>query len=145
MLRPLGSEEGPSTGPSTGPSIGPSTGPSRRRPGGFEEKVKGRKRWLHPLGECIITLYTNGKLRTRVMSRLPQKRLLAGGTEACNIVAGCCHGCIKVAGFTRLRGYYKGCQATAKAARLLRRLSGYCDGCQATAKASKPTVDDGKD
>ncbi|GKE31770.1 hypothetical protein Tco_1451092 [Tanacetum coccineum] len=41
MLRPLGSEEGPSTGPSTGPSMGPSTGPSRRRPGGFNEKARG--------------------------------------------------------------------------------------------------------
>ncbi|GKC77897.1 reverse transcriptase domain-containing protein, partial [Tanacetum coccineum] len=30
MLRPLGSEEGPSTGPSIGPSTGPSTGPSIR-------------------------------------------------------------------------------------------------------------------
>ncbi|GJU92146.1 hypothetical protein Tco_1304569 [Tanacetum coccineum] len=66
MLRPLGSEEGPSTGPLTGPSTGPSTGSSRRRPGGFEEKARGRKRRLHPLGEYIITLYTNGKLRTRV-------------------------------------------------------------------------------
>ncbi|GJW48720.1 hypothetical protein Tco_0080366 [Tanacetum coccineum] len=34
--------------------------------GGFEEKAGGTKRRLHPLGEYIITLYTNGKLRTRV-------------------------------------------------------------------------------
>ncbi|GJY50717.1 retrotransposon ORF1, partial [Tanacetum coccineum] len=33
--------------------------------GGFEEKVRERKRKIHPLGEYIITLYTNGKLRTR--------------------------------------------------------------------------------
>ncbi|GJY86176.1 hypothetical protein Tco_0500202 [Tanacetum coccineum] len=58
MLRPLGSEEGPFTGPSTGPS--------RRRSGVFSELNRGRKRRIHPLGEYIITLYTNGKLRTRV-------------------------------------------------------------------------------
>ncbi|GKE35442.1 hypothetical protein Tco_1454764, partial [Tanacetum coccineum] len=45
MLRPLGSEEGPSTGPltrpSTGPSIGPSMRPSRRRPGGLRGEGRG--------------------------------------------------------------------------------------------------------
>ncbi|GKF22785.1 hypothetical protein Tco_0075107 [Tanacetum coccineum] len=86
MLRTLGSEEGPSTGPSTGPSIGPSTGPSRRRPGGFEEKVKGRKRWLHPLGECIITLYTNGKLRTRVMVMLVSRAEVTSSSPQSNVM-----------------------------------------------------------
>nr|GEW22187.1 integrase, catalytic region, zinc finger, CCHC-type, peptidase aspartic, catalytic [Tanacetum cinerariifolium] len=61
---------GPSTRPSTGPfmrpSIGPSTGPSRRRSGVFEEKSKGRNKRFHPLGEYVITLYTSGKLCTRV-------------------------------------------------------------------------------
>ncbi|GKC61220.1 hypothetical protein Tco_1088818, partial [Tanacetum coccineum] len=54
---------GASTGPSIGPSMGPSTGPSRRRPGGFSELNRGRKRRLHPLGEYV----TSGKLCTRVM------------------------------------------------------------------------------
>ncbi|GKE01378.1 hypothetical protein Tco_1389361, partial [Tanacetum coccineum] len=53
-------------GPSIGPSTGPLTGPSRRRPGVFSKLNRVRKRRLHPLGEYIITLYTNGKLRTRV-------------------------------------------------------------------------------
>ncbi|GKE60051.1 hypothetical protein Tco_1510418 [Tanacetum coccineum] len=60
----IGSEEGPSTGPSTRPSTGPSIGPSmrplRRRSGVFSKLNRGRKRRLHPLGEYIITLYTNG-------------------------------------------------------------------------------------
>ncbi|GJU31203.1 hypothetical protein Tco_1174792 [Tanacetum coccineum] len=30
------------------------------------ERSTGRMRRLHPLGEYVITLYTNGKLRTRV-------------------------------------------------------------------------------
>ncbi|GKA23066.1 hypothetical protein Tco_0709028 [Tanacetum coccineum] len=41
-------------------------GASRRRSGSFSELNRGRKRRLHPLREYIITLYTNGKLRTRV-------------------------------------------------------------------------------
>ncbi|GJR06623.1 hypothetical protein Tco_0529607 [Tanacetum coccineum] len=45
-------------------------GSSRRWPGVFSELNRGRKRRLHPLGEYIITLYTNGKLRTRVMVML---------------------------------------------------------------------------
>ncbi|GKD36076.1 hypothetical protein Tco_1251585 [Tanacetum coccineum] len=61
-----------------GPSTGPSTGPSRRRPGVFSELNRGRKRRLHPLGEYIITLYTNGKLCTRVMVTL---RSRAEGTD----------------------------------------------------------------
>ncbi|GJW11615.1 histone H3.3 isoform X1 [Tanacetum coccineum] len=81
MLRPLGSEEGPSTGPSTGPSRGLLRGllhgllrglrgegrrASKRRTGVFSELNRGRKRRFHPLGEYIITLYTNGKLHTTV-------------------------------------------------------------------------------
>ncbi|GJS23268.1 zinc finger, CCHC-type containing protein [Tanacetum coccineum] len=45
---------------------GEGRGASRRRPRVFSELNRGRKRRLHPLGEYIITLYTNGKLRTRV-------------------------------------------------------------------------------
>ncbi|GKE46706.1 hypothetical protein Tco_1477964 [Tanacetum coccineum] len=33
---------------------------------GLQTREKGRRRRLHPLGEYFITLYTNGKLRTRV-------------------------------------------------------------------------------
>ncbi|GKA64493.1 hypothetical protein Tco_0764200 [Tanacetum coccineum] len=73
MLRPLGSEEGPSMRPSTGPSTGPSRGLLRGllqglqgEGRGLRGECRGRKRRLHPLGEYIITLYTNGKLRTIV-------------------------------------------------------------------------------
>ncbi|GKE21624.1 hypothetical protein Tco_1433136, partial [Tanacetum coccineum] len=34
--------------------------------GVFSELNKGRNHRIHPLGEYIITLYTNGKLRIRV-------------------------------------------------------------------------------
>ncbi|GJT52802.1 hypothetical protein Tco_0978959 [Tanacetum coccineum] len=53
------------TGPSTGP-LRRRLGASRRRSGVFSELNSERKRRLHPLGEYIITLSTNGKLRTRV-------------------------------------------------------------------------------
>ncbi|GKF97867.1 hypothetical protein Tco_0293688, partial [Tanacetum coccineum] len=41
-------------------------GASRRNLRVFSELNRGRNHRLHPLGEYIITLYTNGKLRTRV-------------------------------------------------------------------------------
>ncbi|GKF37962.1 hypothetical protein Tco_0114720, partial [Tanacetum coccineum] len=43
MLRPLGSEEGPSTGPSIGPSMGPSRGSdsnARKQSGGIEVSME---------------------------------------------------------------------------------------------------------
>ncbi|GJY55690.1 hypothetical protein Tco_0454805 [Tanacetum coccineum] len=54
--------------------------------GGFEEKVGERKRRIHPLGEYIITLYKNAKLRTRVtgdnkidsLTKEPSHTLLMG-------------------------------------------------------------------
>ncbi|GJR42504.1 reverse transcriptase domain-containing protein [Tanacetum coccineum] len=64
---------GASTGPSTGRRPRALTwasrrrsGASRRRSGVFFKLNRGIKRRLHPLGEYIITLYTNGKLRTKV-------------------------------------------------------------------------------
>ncbi|GKC23139.1 hypothetical protein Tco_1025289 [Tanacetum coccineum] len=78
MLRPLCSEEGPSTGPSIGPSTGPSRGLRGAFYGAFKDKAEGlrgegRKRRLHPLGEYVSTLYTIGKLHTRVTESLHVK------------------------------------------------------------------------
>ncbi|GJX21366.1 hypothetical protein Tco_0224043 [Tanacetum coccineum] len=56
--RGSGASAGPSTRRKSGDLIGPSIGPSRRRPEGFKEKVGGRKRRLHLLGEYV----TSGKL-----------------------------------------------------------------------------------
>ncbi|GKB68205.1 hypothetical protein Tco_0929617, partial [Tanacetum coccineum] len=61
---------------------GPSTGPSRRRPRIFFELNKGRKRWLHPLREYIITLYTNGKLCIRVTVMLVSRAEGTSGLRA---------------------------------------------------------------
>ncbi|GKC08752.1 hypothetical protein Tco_1000362, partial [Tanacetum coccineum] len=59
---------------------GEGRGSSRRRSGVFSELNRGRKRRLYPLGEYFITLYTNGKLRTRVTVTL------VSGAEASFII-----------------------------------------------------------
>ncbi|GJS19595.1 hypothetical protein Tco_0448227 [Tanacetum coccineum] len=53
-------------GHSKGPFKGPSMGPSKLGEGSSKLN-RGRRRRHRPLGEYIITLYTNGKLRTKVM------------------------------------------------------------------------------
>ncbi|GKB33002.1 retrovirus-related pol polyprotein from transposon TNT 1-94, partial [Tanacetum coccineum] len=63
---------GPSTWPSTRPSMGPSTGPSTGPATGLRGEG-GRRHRLHPLEYYTITLYTNGKLRTRVTVMLISK------------------------------------------------------------------------
>ncbi|GJS61374.1 hypothetical protein Tco_0656158 [Tanacetum coccineum] len=75
--RRLRASKGPSMGRRPGTLTGPTIGASRRRPRGFEEKAKGQKRMLHPLREYVITLYTRGKIRTRVTVTL-----ISGAEEA---------------------------------------------------------------
>ncbi|GJY88246.1 reverse transcriptase domain-containing protein [Tanacetum coccineum] len=135
-----GEGQGVFQGEGQGPSKGLLTGVGRGLIRGFEERSgasQGIKHRLHPLGEYIITLYTNGKLHTKVTVNARSGRggaavkaitELAGSCGSCHISC-FCEGCNEALWLMRrlphrlkadakaaikVAGFYKGCHIAEK-------------------------------